>query len=537
VKRLIVRPPKLVLNASFNEAYRSGRFTQLELFSHNALISEAAKHGLAVRQETLEELDRYGAFTPVAFVGADWRGEIFGPDWNIAAMTFRDEAGFQRWGRYAFREDGVRRIIALYSPWQLMYLKSALEYRIASVTLPFVLGRRDRLLRGIKNMRPFWRVDREFWQSLEESWRPVVLLLCWLQNRYLPFIRGSARGVYAKGRRSLINPLHEEVRTFDARAVVARLGIGADEIRATYRQLAVIGGWHDPIKDWFLVVRAAPPSAHFKFEGDARLAQLVYDAAEVLRRLLHDLTGEVEPDIDEVRGVRNEWKESLLGHGPRLVYDREDLKRILEGKKLSPFGVHVFVEGPSDERLIAGLIDNVQGDHRQRGVRFTPLGGLGEVTRQRTLFEMFSTYARKALLVADDEGKIERDLKRLRKAGLLVAEDAFHGWKRNIEEDNASPSELVEIAKAIAARKGAKLKLSVAQLNRIRRAHPKRGLARIIVDEARAQGVTVTKKEIAAALCDLILRELDEVKDAMKVSERRPVLGLALAIGRYSMNG
>ena len=151
------------------------------------------------------------------------------------------------------------------------------------------------------------------------------------------------------------------------------------------------------------------------------------------------------------------------------------------------------------------------------------------------MFEIFSTYARKALLVADDEGKIERDLKRLRAAGLLVAEDEFHGWKRNIEEDNASPTELVEIAKTIAAGKGAQLKLSVAQPNRIRRASgPKRGLARLIVEQARQQKITVTKEEIAIALRDLILRELNEVKDEKKVSARRPVLGLAVAIGRYS---
>lgn len=162
---------------------------------------------------------------------------------------------------------------------------------------------------------------------------------------------------------------------------------------------------------------------------------------------------------------------------------------------------------------------------------------MGEVARQVTLFEMFSTYARKALLVADDEGKIERDLKRLRTAGLLVAEDEFRGWKRNIEEDNASPRELVGIAKEIAAGKGEELKLNVAQLHRIRKGvSRKRGLARIIIDEARRQGVTVSKQEIAIALRELILREFNEVKDEKKVSTRRPVLGLALAIGRYSMS-
>ncbi len=173
MKRLLARPPELTLNSSFAEAYRSGRFTQLELMSDAELISEARKHDLTVRRETLEELDRYGAFTPVAFVGADWRGDFCGPRWNVAAMTFRDDAGFQRWSRYRFREDGFRRVTALYSPWQLMYLKSALEDRLVLFTLPYVLGRRDRLLRGLKNARPFWRIDRDLWQSLEANWRPL----------------------------------------------------------------------------------------------------------------------------------------------------------------------------------------------------------------------------------------------------------------------------------------------------------------------------------------------------------------------------
>lgn len=535
MKRLLARPPRLTLKTSFAEAYRRTRFTQLELIDDRELIREAKKHGLAVRQETLEDLDRYGAFKPVAFVGPDWRGDLYRAHWNLKAMTFRDEAGFQRWSQYRFREDGFHRVIALYSPWQLMYLKSALEDRLVLFTLPYILGRRDRFLRGITNSRPFWRVDREAWQSLEENWRPVVLLLCWFQNRYLPFVRGRSTMVYVRGRREPVDPVYDEIRTFDAGRLIKRLGISVDDIRKTYSQLALIGETRDPIKDWFLVVRAASPRAHDKFEGDARLAQLIYDAAEILRRLLYDLTGEIELDVDEVLGDPRGFKQRMLGYERRLVYDRDDFKKILDRKMLSPFGVHVFVEGPSDQELIGGLIDAIWGNHRQLGVRFTPLGGLGEVARQSTLFEIFSTYARKALLVADDEGNVERDLKRLRKAGLLVAGDEFHGWKRNIEEDNASPRELVAIAQSIAAGRGAKLKLSVAQLNRIRKAvGPKRGFARIIVEQARQQDITVTKEEIAIALRELILDELNDVKDEKTVSERRPVLGLALGIGRYS---
>jgi hypothetical protein len=61
MKRLLARPPRITLQTSFAEAYGSGRFTQLELISDAELIREAGKHDLAVRRETLEELDRYGA--------------------------------------------------------------------------------------------------------------------------------------------------------------------------------------------------------------------------------------------------------------------------------------------------------------------------------------------------------------------------------------------------------------------------------------------------------------------------------------------
>src|SRR6266511_1392995 len=152
MRRLLARPPKLTVNSSFGEAYPSGRFTQLELVSNSELISEAKRHGLTVDDATLEDLDRHAAFTPVAFVGAEWHGDFFGPRWNLDALTFRDEVGYHRWSRYRFREEGARRVIALYSPWQLMYLKSALEDRLVLFTLPYILGRRERLLRGINNM-------------------------------------------------------------------------------------------------------------------------------------------------------------------------------------------------------------------------------------------------------------------------------------------------------------------------------------------------------------------------------------------------
>lgn len=57
------------------------------------MLSEARKHGLTASLELLEELDGHGVFKPVAFAGADWHGRVYGPRWNIEALTFRDRGG------------------------------------------------------------------------------------------------------------------------------------------------------------------------------------------------------------------------------------------------------------------------------------------------------------------------------------------------------------------------------------------------------------------------------------------------------------
>lgn len=540
MQRFIQRPPLLQLATSFGAAYEAGRFQQRELDTQSALLSEAKNYdiGFALDDDALESLDRYGVFTPIAFAPKDSAGWYGGPRWKPDALIWRDEVGFQPWSRYRYREEHARRVTALYSPWQLMYLGNAITEQMITLPLPLLLGRRERIDRVIWHQlrRKMWRVDRDFWLRLEHHWRPTVLLLSWLQNRYLPFVTGTSTMTHDPSTGELVDPVREEVRNFNAHQLLVDLGISVDDVRLVYRQLAFIGDVRDPLKDWYLVVRAASPEARKKFRGDARLAQLIYDAAEMVRRFLYDLTGVVEPDCDEVGAWPQDWKERLLGHERRLTYDRDDFKRILERNHLSPYGVHVFVEGASDEMLIAGIVDGIWGDHRALGIRFTVLHGVDQLERHRALVDAFSTYARKALLVADAEGKIERDLERLRNEGLLVDEDSFWPWNRNIEEDSASLAELVTIANQVCAGRGDDLGLTVQKLSRIRESAGERQSATSrIVGYAKQRRVRLSKEEIADELCSLILEEATSGEPEQELVRRRPVFGLALAIGRYSI--
>ncbi|MGD0165967.1 MAG: hypothetical protein ABSC51_01565 [Gaiellaceae bacterium] len=536
--RFLARPPALDINSSFAEAHEAGRFGQLELITQGDTEREAKKLGLTVTEELLEVLDREGVFRPVAFTRGHSYRLISSSRWATEDLVFRDMEPFRTWSRYRVREDGRPRVTALYSPWQLMYLKSALEERECTISVSLLKARWERLRKSLAAYRRVARSHRELIASLEMHWRPVVLLLCWLQNRYLPYVLGRTTLVFDPEISKTVDPLPDERREFDHELLLTRLGITTEHVRRVYEQLALIGRTRDPIEDWYLVIRAARHKGHEKFEGDARLAHLIYDAAEVLRRFLADATGEVPPDCNNLFRSPTDWTEKWLGHERRVYYDRADFKKILESRGLSPHGVHVFVEGESDIDLIGGLIDHLWGSYRALGVRFTSLGGIGEVSRQRTLFDAFSSYARKAILVADDEGKIARDVERLRSDGLLVNEDEIHLWRRNIEEDSTSLAELIGFATELAKEKGRDLGLSEVKLKRImKESGGRKGAAQTIIDFAEQRDIRLSKRTLAKAIRTKIIEELEPLDNEQginELAERRAVLGLAISIGRYS---
>ena len=99
------------------------------------------------------------------------------------------------------------------------------------------------------------------------------------------------------------------------------------------------------------------------WKGDARRAQLVHDAAEVLRRLLYDLTGEVASDVDQaLSDPREDWKERMLGQSGASITTATISSASSSGSDRHRSAAHVFAE--SDKELIGGLIDAIWGDHR-----------------------------------------------------------------------------------------------------------------------------------------------------------------------------
>jgi len=518
---------------SFRVAHERGHFIQHPLVDHEKFGSLAKKRGIGLGfgtalRETLERLDEAGALRPVAFQrGTD--------------LIFRDEVAFTAWEGYRFEEDGWRRLRALYSSWQLLYTKEALDLGFARFPVEWLLDTTQR-----RRLRPGWRAwcekQIERWRTMDDTWRATVLLLVRIQNRYFP----SARGTLTTTRWTA--PLDLETgqfvdysalaRAFDPEEALGDVGLSVDEVKRIHTRLAFTAISGDPLGGWGRLARMAPYEERQTLAGPALRVQDYYDAAAMLRLFYRDLTGDLLPQPDELVDTSDgSWRRRVFGHGPSLSYTRQDLKAELQLHGLYPHLVHLVVEGETERLLFEQLIAAIGLNAIERGVSISTFEGVGNAGLRREILRVARSYSRFPVLVADREGDIEREVDALKRDGLLSDETAFL-WDKSLEEDNFTHDELVELAKAAAQKRGGRLRLTGRTL---RKEHQRRcsqvsqGLAKVLCSLARNPqhgSVQLSKIDLAEEMAALLLDEIRGASDLDELGKRRPVIGILLAILR-----
>jgi hypothetical protein len=527
---------------SFRKAHEEDAFHQADLLTTDAFGREAKERdfglsfGTTLRKQ-LEELDGVGALRPIAF------------ETESGELVFREEVGFSPWDTYAaVVRDNYKKVTAYYSHWQLVYTRDAVELGRVSVPISTVLDD-DRRKNIGEGFRTFYEHQVQRWRALDDDWRDCILLLVRLQNRYFPVIRGSLTKIntrlgYDPVVGGYVDPYPQTVREFEPAAVLDELGLGVENVKEMHDRLAFQGIARDPLKYFHGLFRMAPYRERAKLKNEARRAQDAFDAAEMLRRFYHDLTGELLPAPDEmIDASGGKWKEQFYGHGSRLEYDRHDLQVALRLHHLDPHIVHLIVEGKSDEALFRGLIEALTGaEVSNLGIGFSNLEGVGRTRLYGRILRLAKNSTRFPVLVADREGDIERDVELLKAEGLLSDETAFL-WNASLEEDNFTHEELVASATQIAERKGGHLQLEAEQLRAARESQEERlgedaqGLAELLLGLARNPqngAVRISKPELAQELVQVLLDEIEREEDQEALVQRRPVLGIVFSIIRIA---
>jgi hypothetical protein len=311
--------------------------------------------------------------------------------------------------------------------------------------------------------------------------------------------------------------------------------VTAEQVETVYHWLARRGGWLDPARHFYLLMRTANRRQRDLYRGDLRRAHDFYDAAQLLRRFYEQLTGVVLPDANEID--QPGLNERIIGHEPRLHYTRNDLKTVLFRLDLYPHGVHLFVEGETEEVVFNELFDFGVAD--REGVRVQNMRGVGNFNEQvQQLFEHLADYARFTVLVADEEGLMAKYARQWIEAGL-VPSDHVTIWT-SLEEANFSDHELVQMVRRIGRRHDPKvrLRLTAKELRRRYEEHKERadaplGLAEYlmkIVGDPDIGPIRASKSSELAFEMTALLQSEVRAKGWKEAAEKRPILALVMGI-------
>ena len=533
------QPSEREIAYSFHQAFDGDAFDQFPLLDADRFGREAKKRGVdlsfgASLRERLQRLDEVGALRPVLFdVGED-------------VPVFREEVEFVPWSRYAVEEESFSRPHPFYSHWQLLYVNEALELGRAPAHIDWLL-KEDSARRLGEGSRPFYEAQREVWRELDGRWRPLVLLLTRIQNRYGPSIKGSltkssSRMVYDAEAGEYVDPYRSERASFDAQAVLAELSLTFEDVKEMHEQVSIHGSAVDPNERWYMLFRMAPFKERDTLRDAARRAHDAYDAAEIIRSFYFDLTEELLLNPDEIFDISDKsWKRRIFGEWPTHAFTRADLQAELRRHDLWPHQVHLIVEGETEEVVCRRLIEGVAGVPPEKiGITISRLDGVSKARLHQEIVRVTGSFARWPVLIADREGEIEREVALMKRAGLLTDETAIL-WESSFEEQHFTDEELVEIAREIGAARGVELSLSASEFrsafddHRARAGKQARGAGSFLLgmaaDPARGS-VRIGKTEFGERMAARMLADLE--RRGEEATEERPILSVIGAILRVA---
>jgi hypothetical protein len=329
----------------------------------------------------------------------------------------------------------------------------------------------------------------------------------------------------------------------DPRYLLRWLGCSMSEILSVYHFLVERGIDRDPEDGLTLLRRARPRAFHLRWRGLPLRAQDNFDAAELLRLLLVELTGE-QPGRVELWPAdgRQIERGTLYDRGPGAPWSREEIKSELLTAELYPHGVHIIGEGPCEWIVTKLLIEYIIGPAALKEVEFLDLGGSGAAKYVSPLSRALGDYAIKAFVIVDREGKMAEYLQGAVKRKEIDAADVLL-FGDSLEASNLSPGELIDLARKVAEDSVedpslATFEISISEIKQI---HAERvavssdrpGLADTLIVEIGRRTpsrLQIDKVVLAESMAEYLARELlDAEPDQIPaIKARRPIVAFVL---------
>lgn len=337
---------------------QSKQFPQQRLLDASGFQKLAEGFGLHIGYGSLETWDRLGVLHPVYRTRPNLSPLDKDAQLDAAAQDERiicpSAENFVPWKtlkrRYTRGYYDPNPSNVYFHPFQLFRLREVIEACEKRITFTDFACE----MTFMKKLRNLYQEELQRSMShlrdTEQQYLRELSLLLMIEDKYLPNVTSSIKGVHSFGLQS-----YEEWRdVFDAEAALQESGLSLDEVKTIRRGFALEGEHNDPNEEWYVLLRHMSYEQRQKLKKQALLPWKYYDVAEMLGHFLEDVTKQKQPHVDDL-SWHNGWKKKRYGFAPENFnyQSRNALPNILRVFGIDPrIRVLFIVEGKSETEFI-----------------------------------------------------------------------------------------------------------------------------------------------------------------------------------------
>ena len=417
-----------------------------------------------------EIVEKYGAIGNVTYGLENY--------FNQNLVVFPSKEFFKPWKEY--RKGYEETAFAYYHTYQVIQVKEIMSSVTFSVWYKAFLSKEGKEP-NLENLNKIYEVKLKILPGKLKDFQKLIRLLLLIQDRYLPFIRKRFVGNGFAFTNSW-EKWFDWRDKFDPQAVLEQSNYTIEEIKNWRRYFAAQARFIDPLKQWFIIIRHISYAKREKLKGNALLAQDYYEIVDLLGEFLFDLTGETQPDADDLFDARHgSWKKEWYGQ-ERLDYENHEvLKRVLDEYGINPKDkLLLILEGPTENEAVPIIARAMQIDFEKLGIRIMPLGGVGEASPERCqkLLEYLALSSSFPVpyIILDNDEQVREILKKYK--SKLVNPNNYRIWDAEFEQDNFTEDEIIVAVKKQAEKRGFNdIQISVELIEKERQAKKDEGKA------------------------------------------------------------
>ncbi|MHA1973325.1 MAG: TOPRIM nucleotidyl transferase/hydrolase domain-containing protein [Candidatus Hodarchaeales archaeon] len=328
-------------------------------------------------------------------------------------------------------------MVIFYHPYQILIIKKILS-SVSSVLNYVKMESRDDLARRFEEIKPFYDKSKEYFLKNKPSLIKQVGLLLRLQNAYQPIYRQSFIPSWKDVEGDYAHWLEWKKEVFDATEVVEKCHYTVKQISDFRDWLAAQALFIDPNRDFYMLFRLIPHRKKTKLKDKALLAQDYYEFVGVLNLFLYDLTGEVQPESDEIIDLSGgSWKKRI--YGDPFSYQSPVIRR-----KIVENYIHnsipkllLLVEGETEEESIPIIATSMGFYLRENGVEIYNYEGTGGIKGQniRGTLDTAKKHGTMCYVITDNDERAQEYIDDLVRENLLNEEN-YVIWDKEYEDDN-----------------------------------------------------------------------------------------------------